>query len=90
MGERYESCEGEGGVSVEGGRTGGDSLGFGEVVPVMLRGDGNWSGAGVCRGCVLVLWCRVVGGSVCRNRGLTHGVEKEFPSSRAEVIGEGE
>ena len=75
MGERCESCEGKGGVSVEGGRTGGDPLGIGEVVPVLFRGDGNCSGAGVCRECVLVLWCCVVRGSVRRNHGLTHGVE---------------
>ena len=75
MGERYESCEGKGGVSVEGGRTDGDPLGSGEVVPVLVRGDGDCSGAGVCRERVLVLWCYVVGGGVRRNHGLTHGVE---------------
>ena len=90
MGERDESCEGKGGVSVGGGRTDGCPLGFGEVVPVRLGGDGERSGACVCRGCVLVFWCCVVGGGVCLSHGLTHGVEEEFPSSGAEVIGESE
>ena len=90
MGEGDESREGKGRMSVGGGRAGRDALGFVVVVPFLFRGDGDCSGAGVCRECVLVLWCRVVGGSVCRNHGLSHGVEEGFPSTRSEVIGEGE
>ena len=90
MGEGDESCVGKGRMRVGGGRAGRGALGFGVEVPFFTRGDGCSGGSGVCRKCVRVLWCCVMGCGVCRNHGLSHGVEERFSSTRSEVIGESE
>ena len=72
------------------GGAGREAAGFDVVGPFFLRGDGDCSGASVGGGCFRVFWCRVVGGGVCCDHGLAHGVEEQCSSPRSEIVGKGE
>ena len=58
--------------------------------PFLLCGDGDHSGASVGGGCVRVEGCCVVGGGVCCDHGLAHGVEERCSSAGSEIVGKSE